>query len=68
MCLEELAALVSLSINHFCRAFKQSYGVTPHLHLRQMRVELAKELMLTTSEPLTGQVLHVDGGAHLGRW
>ena len=51
--IERLAEQVSLSVSHFCRAFKESFGTTPHMHIIQLRVELAQRLMLTTQEPLS---------------
>ena len=51
--LESLAEIASLSVSHFCRAFKETIGQTPHLYIRQMRVRRAQELMLTTREPLS---------------
>ena len=48
-----LADLVSLSTSHFCRAFKQSFGKTPHAYLIGLRVERAKEMMRSTAEPLS---------------
>jgi AraC family transcriptional regulator len=50
---KELAEQVSLSVSHFCRAFKESFGTTPHLYLTRLRVERAQRLMLTTAEPLS---------------
>jgi AraC-like DNA-binding protein len=47
---EELARRVSLSTNHFSRAFKESFGVPPHAFIIRARVERAGELLLTTSE------------------
>jgi AraC family transcriptional regulator len=49
---EDLAKRVSLSTSYFCRAFKESFGETPHAYIIRMRVERAQELMLTTPEPL----------------
>ena len=49
----ELAAQVSLSVSHFCRAFKGSFGVPPHAHLIRLRIERAQRLMLGTQEPLS---------------
>jgi AraC family transcriptional regulator len=49
----ELAEQIPLSVSHFCRAFKESYGTTPHTHITRLRVELAQRLLLTTSEPLS---------------
>jgi AraC family transcriptional regulator len=48
----DLAKLASLSSSHFCRAFKESFGFSPYAYIIRLRVERAKELMLTTSEPL----------------
>lgn len=50
---KELAEQASLSVSHFCRAFKESFGASPHLHLTRLRVERAKRLMLTTEDPLS---------------
>jgi AraC-like DNA-binding protein len=50
---EILADLVSLSESHFCRAFKESFGETPHAHIVRQRVGQARRLMLTTAEPLS---------------
>jgi AraC family transcriptional regulator len=43
--LATLARLARLSTFHFCRAFKQSFGVPPHRYLTNRRIERAK-LML----------------------
>jgi AraC family transcriptional regulator len=51
--LEELAAQISLSVSHFCRAFKKSFGMTPHAHIIRLRLELAQRLMLTTEDTLS---------------
>jgi AraC-like DNA-binding protein len=51
--IETLARMVSLSASHFCRAFKQSFGRTPHSHLTGLRIERAKEMMLSAAEPLS---------------
>ena len=50
---KELAELVSLSNSHFCRAFKQSFGETPHAYITRTRMERARKLMLTTLESLS---------------
>lgn len=49
----ELAKLVLLSASHFSRAFKETFGLTPHAHIVQLRVELAQRLMLSTEDPLS---------------
>lgn len=43
--LNELAAIAQLSQYHFCRAFKQATGLSPHQYLIQQRVERAKQLL-----------------------
>lgn len=50
---KDLAEQVSLSVSHFCRAFKESFGASPHLHLTRLRVARAQRLMLTTQDPLS---------------
>jgi AraC-like DNA-binding protein len=51
--IKTLADIVSLSASHFCRAFKQSFGKTPHRFLTGLRVERAKELMMSSGESLS---------------
>jgi AraC family transcriptional regulator len=66
---EDLAKLVSLSAGHFCRAFKESFGDTPHAYIMRARLERAQELMLTSPEPL-GQIALACGHsdqAHFSR-
>jgi len=43
--LSTLARVAQLSPYHFLRAFKESFGVTPHRYLVQKRIERAKELI-----------------------
>jgi AraC family transcriptional regulator len=43
--LATLAELVRLSPYHFCRAFKQSFGVPPHRYHTGRRIERAKALL-----------------------
>lgn len=43
--LDELASLVALSQYHFARAFKQSFGVSPHQYVIKKRIELSKALL-----------------------
>ena len=45
--LAELAQLARLSPYHFCRTFKQSFGVSPHRYHTQLRIERAKTLLET---------------------
>lgn len=51
--LEDLALTAELSVSHFSRLFKQSYGCSPHVYVMRQRVDLARRLMLTTDEPLS---------------
>nr|WP_246589604.1 AraC family transcriptional regulator [Marinobacterium ramblicola] len=51
--LADLAAVAGLSEYHFARMFRQSLGIPPHQYLTNRRIERAKQLLLTTSLPLT---------------
>jgi AraC family transcriptional regulator len=53
MYVAQLAKLVSLSAGHFSRAFKQTFGLTPHEHIIQQRLEWAQQLMLSTEDSLS---------------
>jgi AraC-like DNA-binding protein len=65
----DLAALVELSTFHFCRAFRDSFGDSPHGYVMRRRLERAQGLMLTTNTSL-GQIA-IDCGladqAHFNR-
>ena len=52
---DELAAIARLSPFHFARAFKRSFGDSPHRYVLRRRVERAQGLMLSTDAPL-GQI------------
>ena len=43
--LATLAELAGLSTYHFCRAFKQSFGVPPHRYHTRQRIEQAKMML-----------------------
>ena len=47
--LDDLAEAVGLSKYHFCREFKKATRVTPMAFVRQVRVEAARSLLLSTS-------------------
>jgi len=47
-----LAAVARLSTGHFCRAFRQTFGTTPHAFVMQRRVDNASTMMIRSSEPL----------------
>jgi AraC family transcriptional regulator len=48
----ELASLVSLSISHFSRTFRKTFGETPLTYVTRRRVQRAQLLMLQTRRPL----------------
>ena len=51
--LAKLAELIQLSPFHFCRAFKQSFGVPPHRYHTQRRIERAKALLANPKDSVT---------------
>jgi AraC family transcriptional regulator len=50
---EDLAAFLGISSSHFCRAFKRTFGESPHAFVRRRRIEVAQGIMLTTRFTLT---------------
>jgi AraC family transcriptional regulator len=50
--IKDLAASLNLSVGHFCRAFKRTFGMPACIWIRQRRIELAQGLMLTTRASL----------------
>jgi AraC family transcriptional regulator len=48
----DLAGLVKLSLFHFCRAFRASFGESPHTYVMRRRVERAQGMMLRSSSSL----------------
>ncbi|MBO9710165.1 MAG: helix-turn-helix transcriptional regulator [Caulobacter sp.] len=58
----DLARIAGLSLGYFSKAFKRTFGETPHAYVVRRRVEAAKTLMLTTREPLS-QVAYQCGFA-----
>jgi AraC family transcriptional regulator len=57
--LSALAGLVDLSPYHFSRAFKQSFGVSPHRYHVGRRIERAKMLLAERSHSVTSIALAV---------
>jgi AraC family transcriptional regulator len=47
--LTALAELAEVSPFHFCRAFKQSTGLSPHRYILQLRIEEAQRLLKKTT-------------------
>lgn len=69
MRLDELAKQIPLSVSYFCRAFKETFGATPHAYIIHVRLEFAKKLMLGTRDPLS-QIALASGladQAHLAK-
>jgi AraC family transcriptional regulator len=52
-----LAGLARLSQHHFCRAFKQSFGIPPQGYLLQRRIEQAKVLLSDRANSITDVAL-----------
>ena len=48
-----LAGLARLSPHHFCRAFKQSFGIPPHRYHMVRRIERAKILLMEQARSVT---------------
>jgi AraC family transcriptional regulator len=51
--LEELASLCGLTRFHFARAFKATFGETPHQYLLQRRIERALNLLAESRVPVS---------------
>ncbi len=66
---EDLARMTRLSVSHFMRAFRESFGAPPHAYLMRRRMERAQDLMLD-SDTTIGQIALACGFAdqsHLTR-
>jgi len=50
--LSTLAEECGLSVRHFSRSFRQSFGVPAHRYVMQCRVEFAKSLLKSSATPL----------------
>lgn len=55
--LSTLARECGMSVSHFTRSFRATFGVSAHGWLVQRRIELAKDLMRTTASPLADVAL-----------
>jgi len=51
--LATLAGLAGLSTYHFCRAFKQSFGIPPHRYHTSRRIDRAKALLAKPAPSVT---------------
>ena len=50
---KDLSGVARRSTAHFCRAFKRTFGLTPHAYVTVRRLEQAKRLMLESDEQLS---------------
>jgi len=50
---DELAGQLSLSASHFTRAFGETFAQPPHTYIVRSRLEMAQQLMLSTSDALS---------------
>jgi AraC family transcriptional regulator len=57
VCLLKLAELARVSLHHFCRAFKQSFGIPAYQYQVQRRMELAKLLLADHAVSITDVAL-----------
>ena len=66
---EALARSARLSVSYFARAFKCTFGYSPHVFLMRRRMERAQGLMLKTNAPLAQIALDCGFAdqAHLSR-
>ena len=64
-----LAGLIKLSVYHFCRAFRASFGESPQTHVMRRRVERAQSLMLRTALSLAQIAIEcgLSDQAHLSK-
>jgi AraC family transcriptional regulator len=66
---EDLATVCRLSVSHFSKSFRQSFGVPPHAYVQSRRIDRAKTLLIESSEPLAQIALECGFAdqAHLSR-
>jgi AraC family transcriptional regulator len=51
--IKDLAASLHISVGHFCRAFKCTFGMPARIWIRRRRIDVAQGLMLTTGASLS---------------
>ena len=63
--LDALARTAGYSRFHFARAFRETYGETPHAYLTRRRIERAKDLLRSANLTVT-EICDLVGFASLG--
>jgi AraC-like DNA-binding protein len=68
--LEQLAMTAGLSLHHFARAFKTSVGIPPHQFVLQRRLNLARDLLISTDRPIADIAIAAgfSDQSHLARY
>lgn len=61
--LEDLADLLTMSVRHLCRAFRNTLGMSPHQYILRHRVEHAQDLLRHTDLSLDA-IAELSGFAH----
>jgi AraC family transcriptional regulator len=61
--LEDIASSIHMSAYHFARTFKATTGETPHAYVTRNRIERARELLRTSSSPISAVARRVGFGS-----
>lgn len=62
--LADVARAAGVSPSHLCRAFRERFGTTPGRYLREVRINRACQLLLTTDAPALEEVARRVGYAN----
>jgi AraC-like DNA-binding protein len=62
--LDAMAEMAGLSVFHFARAFRQSFGMPPHSYLLRRRIEHGRRLLQQTELALTEIALSTGFSDH----
>lgn len=63
--LSQVAGAAHLSRHHFVREFRRAFDLTPHQYMTQVRLERARELLMTTDRSVT-EICMAVGFSSLG--